>query len=711
MGTNTPIKMGIEIEYLVMTKSGQPVMSGWQCSDQNIRGLRILKRAAQMLEPGIKRQRDAHGHVNVYKFKTGNIMVPDTFTLLETVTSPSTNPDKLRNQLWKMKNSLIKASAKFGCLISGSACPVGYANQSLSTTASSDTRCNNAGMHIHLNAPNDRVKIKLANLLVQIIPELTALSTNSPVYNQSISRYYSNRLNSSPLVGAENVEVLEYDPDYPLQFDDPRKRYRFVTVRTKSKKTIEIRGFDTPMTIDWAMAIAALIQCLGVKSTKLFLDETYRRSTVMSDRKIIRQKNFEAAVRKGMYAQFIPDPTTHINLKTKDKKQELSFLYHNKAVDQNRKISAQLAAKRLLYYIEAEAHELGLTKYLDPIYRAVANAKNQSDLQIGWFKKQGYSGFFKKLTLESAKRPVNKKITPHKKRTYLMARQKTKGAGGRSIAFTPKALRQFNLTEGGRIIVSGPIASTGLTVTSDKGGSKSLPLLDNEVRIGLSIRDNLGVSLYDPVIISSQNVVPIIIQKTDEKWEHTPHPLKKKAISLFKIQKGLKKYPRSIVISEKDAGKMGISEDDRIGVVSSDGQTADFSVKLLNRLRPGIVAMMSKDRNSIGVKLGDSVRLTKRSASIVTKKKLKIVPGDREDIGATPPVIRVNNFVLSDMGLHDGAHANIEIAGLAGKELKRVVVKRSTKRGTAVRAGLVKSAREAFNVDLGDQVTLAVKSP
>jgi hypothetical protein len=711
MGAITPIKMGIEIEYLVMTKNGQPVASGWRCDDQKIKGLRILKRAAQILEPGIKRQTDAHGHVNVYKFKSGNIMVPDTFTLLETVTSPSTNLDKLRNQLWKMKKSLINASAEYDCLISGSACPIGYGNQSLSAAANSDTRCNNAGMHLHLNAPNDRVKIKLANLLVQIIPELTALSTNSPVYNKAISRYYSDRLNSSPLVGAENVEVLNFDPDYPLQFDDPRKRYRFVTVWTKSQKTIELRGFDTPMTIDWAMAIAALIQCLGVKATKLFLDETHRRSTVMSDKKSVRQKNFAAAVQKGMGAKFIPDNTTHINLKTKGKKQELSFLYHNKAVDQKKKINAQLAVKRLLYYIEAEASELGLIKYLDPIYQAVADAKNQSDLQIGWFKSQGYSGFLKKLTSESAKKPVNAMITPEKKITYLTVRQKAKGVSRKFITFTPKTLGQLNLTKGDQVIVSGPIASKELTVTIDKGSSKSLPLSDNEVRLGLSVRDNLGVSLYDPVIIWSQPMVPIIVQKTGEKWEHTPQPIKKKTVPLLKVHKGLKKYSPNIALSEKDAKLMGVSDGDTIGVSSSNGKTADFPVVLLSDLRPGIVAMMLKDRNSIGVQLGDSIRLTKKRTSVMTQKKLKVVSGDRRDIGASPPVIRINKSVLADMGVPHGAHANIEMAGLSGKALKTVVVKRNAKRRTSAGVGLVKSVRDAFNVDLGDLVTIAIKAP
>jgi hypothetical protein len=691
-----------------MTKNGKPVASGWKCKDQKIKGLKILKRAAQLLEPGIRRQTDANGHLNVYKFITGYIMLPDTFTLLETVTSPSLDLDKLRDQLWMMKNALIKAAAEFDCTISGSACPVGYDNQSFPAAANSDTRCNNAGMHIHLNAPSDRVKIKLANLLVQIIPELTALSTNSPIYNQAVSKYYSDRLHSSPLVGADNVEVLIYDPGLPLQFDDPRKRYRFVTVWTKSKRTIEIRGFDSPMTIDWAMAIAAIIQCLAVKATNLFLDETFRRSTVMSDKKAVRLANYEAAIQKGLGALFIPDNTTHVHLKSKGKKQSLSFLYHNEAVNPDKKIRANLAVKRLLYYIEAEAFDLGLTKYLEPIYQAVATQKNQSDLQISWYREEGYKGFLNKLTAESGRQPDNGLIESRLKRNYFTVRQKRKGSSGQQLSFTLAALGKLCLKSGDRVTVSGPLASLDLAVANESRNSNALPLSEDEVRLGLGIRDTLGVSLYDPVIIGQRAMVPIVIQKTNDEWKHIPQTIRKKQDLRFSVQKGLKDYPHSIVISERDANTLNIHDGDKVKVAGSGGQTADFPVTVLRGLRSGIVAMMLKGRKSIGLNLGDSVKLIPRRASTPVQRKLTVVPGHRNDIGASPPAIRLSRIILTELGLTDGTQANVEINGQAGKELKTVVVKCDTRNRSASSAGLVKSVRDDFKVNLGDHVTLSV---
>ena len=109
-----PVKMGIEIEYLLTTRACGPIYSGWRRTDvSRYLGLQILKDAAHILEPGLTRRTDNLGHKNVYRFRDGKLMLPDTFTLLETVTAPSTNLDVLRNQLWDMKRSLIAASGRY----------------------------------------------------------------------------------------------------------------------------------------------------------------------------------------------------------------------------------------------------------------------------------------------------------------------------------------------------------------------------------------------------------------------------------------------------------------------------------------------------------------------------------------------------------------------------------------------------------------------
>ena len=131
-------------------------------------------------------------------------------------------------------------------------------NKAIKEEAEAIIRCIKDGVRVHSQV---------------FIPEFTVLSTNSPIYAKNISKYKSKRLATSDLVNPKNVEVLTVKEHNPLQFNDPSKRYRFVTQFTKSRKTIEIRGFDSPMTIDWAIALSALVQCLAEKSKKLYISE------------------------------------------------------------------------------------------------------------------------------------------------------------------------------------------------------------------------------------------------------------------------------------------------------------------------------------------------------------------------------------------------------------------------------------------------------
>ena len=781
------VKMGIEIEYLIMTKEGKPVQSGWGSDNQKILGLKILSTAAESIEPGIKRQSDRFGHKNIYQFKDGSMMMPDTFTLLETVTSPSKNLKILRNQLFTMKNALIKSAEKYGCLVSGAACPIGYAYNDLQTSA--NTLCNNAGMHIHLEAPGDREKKKIANFFTQIIPELVILSANSPIYNTQQSQFASKRLSTSPLVGAENLEVHKYDPDNPIQFDS-KKRYQFVTMHTKKKVTVELRGFDAPMNIDWAMAIAAVVQCYAAKGTKMFISK--QRDTVMSNSKSLRGSNYNDAVKKGINALLKPDKTTHMTF-TKDSGKpslNISFLYHNKSVDENKKVAAALAVKRLLYYVEAEAYELGLTGFLQPLYDAIRSEKNQSAIQTEWFQKLGYKKYFDKLAAESAKLPVNKQFKKGVSRKYFIARQKLKSASKEKIYLTAEGLKSAGLKEGDSTTVSGPLGSIKIEVALEKNSSDSLPLTKEEVRISLGCRNQIGISLYDPIIIAQEKAIPLIITKTDSKWAFTPE-ISAGSQNLFRIQKGIEKYkdyvvinkkdalsigvvsgddlcvtgdsghkgqflvkvsqqkvlPGNvammkkdresigeslgnliklskgasrfftvykgltehkdfIVINEKDAKSLGVVSGDRLSVISIEENKQRFLVKTVKSLKPGVVAMMKKDRDAISVNLGDSVKL--KPVLSPAFKKLLVKSGDKDDLNASPPVVRITESVMRELGLNSGDGVLISKLPDKKKNALSVIVKKENRGRDSGKVALTKTLRDELGVNIGDTVILFV---
>ncbi len=514
----TPVKMGIEIEYLLMTSQGGPISSGWQQSDvSKYLGLQILRDAANSIQPGIMRQVDAAGHINVYKFSDGKIMLPDTFTLLETVTAPSTDLDLLRDQLWVMKNAAIKAADKYqNSMLSGAACPVAYKYDDIGSAAR--VTANNAGMHVHLEALNDKVKIKFCNMLMQVMPELTALAVNSSVYNRQPSPYFSHRLNTSPLVGPSGVSPMEYEPENPLQFNDPAKRYQYLTPYTKSKCTVELRGFDTPLTIDWAMAIGALMQCLGSKASRLFVEE--QRNTVVGNNSKSRIDNFNAAMTHGLSGKFTPDHS--FGVKLDNKRQNMSFLYHSKDASPDRKpVSASLAVKRLLYYVEAEAYELGLIQYLEPLYQAVRTGRDQARQQLEWFRELGFEGYLGKLKEESARPPNNRWMATSGGRTYLTVRQSLKGAASGSVYLSSTGLSKIQAREGDELVISGPLGSLKAKAARDSNTSGTIPLADDEIRLGKTLRNQLGVSMYDPIIIGRAGVIPIVIEKTSPQWTAT----------------------------------------------------------------------------------------------------------------------------------------------------------------------------------------------
>ena len=705
-----PIKIGIEIEYLIMNKSGKGVNSGFQSregNNPNTLGLKILKSAARSIDHSVKRTSDRY-HSNVYKLKKKGkdfgMMLPDTFSLLETVTTPSSNLNKLGGQLWTMKKALIYAAAKYNCLVSGSACPIGYTYDDFST--SQNNTFNNAGMHIHLDAPTDKIKVKLANFIIQIIPEFTVLSTNSPIYAKNISKYKSKRLATSDLVNPKNVEVLTVKEHNPLQFNDPSKRYRFVTQFTKSRKTIEIRGFDSPMTIDWAIALSALVQCLAEKSKKLYISEN--RDTIVSAKRKYRLKNFQVAIKKGINAKFIIDPTFHI----KKDVLPLSFLYHDPYANCEQKIPAYLAIKRLLYYIEEEVDRFGYHNFLQPIYDAIRKKENQASLQLKWFK-HGYLNYFKKLT-EASKMPWTKKekTLPASKYHYFLVRQRDKKGDDLHIDITSKGIDQLGLAEGNSIQISGPLGSISLKVRQDQRGASKIPLDKHEIGLGIVKRKKLGVSLYDPIILSKSAIKPYIIRKCGEKWTEPPPPKSQ----TLNICMGFKEYGIGYAcISTKVLKGLGLKEDNPIIIINKkNNKSINLKIKSRDELRDDCVAILKKDRENLEAQINYSVSIKKgRTHPDVEpdffEKRFFVRKGSKTDSDDSI-IFRLNPNTLKELGLRE--EERVLCYTLKDGEKRRYgggVVRSSENTNLKLKkneVGIRSSARKKISVSPGDTILL-----
>ena len=128
------------------------------------------------------------------------------------------------------------------------------------------------GQHVHIGCPGPDQALVLLHGLSRFIPHLIALSASSPFVQGHDTGFHSARLNSVfafPLSGRAPF-VTTWD-DF-LRYFDKMSRTGVVhsmkdfywDIRPKPEfGTIEVRVLDTPLTIEKAAALAALVQCLA----------------------------------------------------------------------------------------------------------------------------------------------------------------------------------------------------------------------------------------------------------------------------------------------------------------------------------------------------------------------------------------------------------------------------------------------------------------
>jgi hypothetical protein len=694
--------LGIEIEYLVAGDGGQPVKSGYGRQNPTDKGHAILKRAAAIVGT---HKTEWDGTHTKFIFQAGKMkdatLMPDTFTLLETVTHHSDDLDLLRDQLWSMKKALIQASKEYSSWISGAACPLTYPYNVIDNPNST---FNNAGMHIHVDARTDRDKIKLANLIAQIIPELTALCANSSIYNKSKAGKHTKRLSVSTLASAKMVEVMKFDPTKELKWDNPNKRYRWVTQFPKGKKTVEIRGFDTPMNVDWAMAIAALVLCIGEKARHLFINR--KANTIVSGVKEYRIDNFEAAVEKGMKAEFKVDPTYHRIIG--GKKKPLSFLHHDPEAAPGSKISATLAAKRLLYYIEDEAYDLGLLEYLEPFYKAVKSGKNQAEQQIEWFDKGSFISFLDTLAKECSKQPENKKTASDGGRKYFLVRQRSLKAKVGTLEFSEKAMKALNLKTGEAVVVSGPLGSVKLKSAEDSR-RRGRRVNDREVGLSGSARRRLGVSMFDPVIVGKQEIKPYVIQKTGADWysvmQSSPRELTRSVIKGFKDP-----GPGTAIVSGATLKILRISEGGKAFVWKDKTKAIEIKFASKKALKNAYIGLMKKDRDALGTEVGDRVHLSKKRPKESPAPRetgyFKVRQGFTSD-SDEPVIVRLHKSSAEKLGVKD--KDSVSVSTKSGNMLEAIACLSSDVRENE--AALRKKARQKLDIKEGDSVKIKKLGP
>ena len=128
------------------------------------------------------------------------------------------------------------------------------------------------GQHVHIGCPDPDTALLTLHRMSRYIPHFIALSASSPYVQGHDTAFDSARLNSVfafPLSGRAPFALTW--ADFTLYFDKMTRtgvvksmKDFYWDIRPKPEfGTIEIRVFDTPLTVERAAALAAYVQALG----------------------------------------------------------------------------------------------------------------------------------------------------------------------------------------------------------------------------------------------------------------------------------------------------------------------------------------------------------------------------------------------------------------------------------------------------------------
>lgn len=166
------------------------------------------------------------------------------------------------------------------------------------------------GMHVHVAIPSREEGLHIMNVARYFLPHLYALSTNSPFWEGRETGFKSFRskiFDKFPRTGIPPYfsSVSEYDEFVNLLvktncIDNGKKIWWDIRLHP-FYPTVEFRVCDMIMTVDEVLCIAALMQCIIAKLSKLH----QKNQSFRSYRRILINENKWRAARWGVDAKLI----------------------------------------------------------------------------------------------------------------------------------------------------------------------------------------------------------------------------------------------------------------------------------------------------------------------------------------------------------------------------------------------------------------------
>lgn len=258
----------------------------------------------------------------------------------------------------------------------------------------------NFGEHHHVGVESANEKVRVHNMLRNFIPELVALTVNSPFYHGELTGFMSTRMFRSqhiklpPRLSINTYKEWLSSPKSVEARLGKNIRYWDVTPFTskdesgKPLPTVEVRLFDTQTSVPYSLGIAVLLEAIALKAKKM---DKNNLSPPNIDKEILNQ-NREQAFKFGMGANFTP------SVNVENSSDEL-FLYHGQTTGY---VSADTAVKYLISYVAEELDEIDGKKDISPIIQAIKDKKSPAERQIdivkpGLFKKKNVAYTTRKM--------------------------------------------------------------------------------------------------------------------------------------------------------------------------------------------------------------------------------------------------------------------------------------------------------------------------
>lgn len=214
----------------------------------------------------------------------GSVVPEITSSMIEISTGICTSPEQVLDELGAIRDALVQCADKLNIAVTGGGTHpfqqwherriydkprfrqiselYGYLSKQFTIF----------GQHVHVGCPDADSALLMLHRMSRYIPHFIALSASSPFVQGHDTAFDSARLNSVyafPLSGRAPL-ILRWD-EFEAYFDKMTRtgvvqsmKDFYWDIRPKPGfGTIEIRVFDTPLTVDRAAALAAFVQALA----------------------------------------------------------------------------------------------------------------------------------------------------------------------------------------------------------------------------------------------------------------------------------------------------------------------------------------------------------------------------------------------------------------------------------------------------------------